>query len=204
MAAPETLTAAGSAPITPTGRSIIVRIAEMRAWLFLALLIILFEVWARVAYGVSFVFNTYNLQSIAVFATTPLLLALGQTFVIISAGIDLSLGFVMGLASVIAAHVANYAAAAARAAAFGGDAGRDSCWHLDDDHSRPGQRLADRAFEGAAIHRNARHVWRGARLGLSVRRRHDRLDQQPLVQHDRQRPRLRHPDTRDPGGDRLP
>ena len=34
----------------------------------------------------------------------------------------------------------------------------------------------------AAIHRNARHVRRGARLGLSVRRRHDRLDRQPLVQ----------------------
>ena len=38
------------------------------------------------------------------------MLALGQTFVIISAGIDLSLGFVMGLASVVAAHLANYAA----------------------------------------------------------------------------------------------
>ena len=111
MAAPETLTSAGTAPVTPGGRrSIIMLIAEMRAWLFLALLIVFFEVWARSAYGVSFIFNTYNLQSISVFATTPLLLALGQTFVIISAGIDLSLGFVMGLASVIAAHVANYAA----------------------------------------------------------------------------------------------
>ena len=95
----------------------------MRAWLFLILLIVFFEVWARVAYGVSFIFNTYNLQSISVFATAPLLLALGQTFVIISAGIDLSLGFVMGLASVIAAHVANYAAVAARAAAV-----RRRCW----------------------------------------------------------------------------
>jgi ribose transport system permease protein len=43
-----------------------------------------------------------------VFATAPLLLALGQTFVIISSGIDLSLGFVMGLSSVIAAHASNY------------------------------------------------------------------------------------------------
>jgi len=111
MAAPDTLSSAATMPVTPGGRrSIIVLIAEMRAWLFLVLLIIVFEVWARLAYGVSFVFNIYNLQSIAVFATTPLLLALGQTFVIISAGIDLSLGFVMGLASVIAAHVANYAA----------------------------------------------------------------------------------------------
>ena len=53
-------------------------------------------------------FNIYNLQSISVFATAPLMLALGQTFVIISAGIDLSLGFIMGLSSVVAAHLANY------------------------------------------------------------------------------------------------
>ena len=98
----------------------------MRAWLFLVLLIIFFEVWARSAYGVSFIFNTYNLQSISVFATTPLLLALGQTFVIISAGIDLSLGFVMGLASVIAAHVANYAALQLGLPPLAGHAGRHS------------------------------------------------------------------------------
>ncbi len=91
--------------------AILVRIAELRAWLFLVVLVVFFEIWARLAYGVSFIFNTYNLQSITVFATAPLLLALGQTFVIISAGIDLSLGFVMGLASVIAAHTANYAQA---------------------------------------------------------------------------------------------
>ncbi len=61
--------------------------------------------------GSSFLFNVYNIQSILVFATAPLLLALGQTFVIISSGIDLSLGFVMGLSSVIAAHASNYFAA---------------------------------------------------------------------------------------------
>jgi ribose transport system permease protein len=110
MAAPDTLTSAGAAPMSSGAHPIIMWIAEMRAWLFLALLVIFFEIWARSAYGVSFVLNTYNLQSISVFATAPLLLALGQTFVIISAGIDLSLGFVMGLASVIGAHVANYAA----------------------------------------------------------------------------------------------
>src|SRR3984957_17832142 len=90
------------------GAALLMRIAELRAWLFLIILVVFFEVWARVAYGASFILNVYNLQSISVFATAPLLLALGQTFVIISAGIDLSLGFVMGLASVIAAHTANY------------------------------------------------------------------------------------------------
>ena len=93
------------------GARLLVRIAELRAWLFLIVLVVFFEVWARIAYGNTFILNTYNLQSISVFATAPLLLALGQTFVIISAGIDLSLGFVMGLSSVVAAHAANYALA---------------------------------------------------------------------------------------------
>ena len=98
---------------------------ELRAWLFLIVLVVFFEIWARVGLGISFLFNAYNLQSIPVFATAPLLLALGQTFVIISAGIDLSLGFVMGLASVIAAHASNYFAARARPAAVRRDAGGD-------------------------------------------------------------------------------
>lgn len=110
MAVHESTPAVAGRPPTASRKPLLMRIAEMRAWLFLILLIVFFEVWSRSAYGVSFVLNTYNLQSISVFATAPLLLALGQTFVIISAGIDLSLGFVMGLASVIAAHVANYAA----------------------------------------------------------------------------------------------
>ena len=88
----------------------LMRVAELRAWLFLALLVAVFEIWGRAVNGTSFLFSVYNIQSIAVFASAPLILALGQTFVIISAGIDLSLGFVMGLASVIAAHMANFAA----------------------------------------------------------------------------------------------
>ena len=91
----------------PRGRQLLSRIADLRAWIFLALLLVFFEVWAQVRYDITFVGNTYNLQSIGIFATAPLLLALGQTFVIISAGIDLSVGFTMGLAAVVAAHVAN-------------------------------------------------------------------------------------------------
>ena len=101
-----------SVPVVPAaGKSILMRIAELRAWVFLAFLVVFFETWAQIAYGATFVFNSYNLKAIGVAATAPLVLALGQTFVIISAGIDLSLGFVMGFASVIAAHMANYAAA---------------------------------------------------------------------------------------------
>ena len=79
-------------------------------WLFLAVLLIFFESWARAVYGISFLLNGFNIQSIALFAAAPLLLGLGQTFVIISGGIDLSVGFVMGLAAVIMARVMQEAA----------------------------------------------------------------------------------------------
>lgn len=92
-----------------TARSFLQRIAALRAWLFLAVLILGFEIWSRIAFGATFVLNPFNIQSIAVFAVAPLLLATGQTYVIISGGIDLSLGFIMGLAAVVAAHVINWA-----------------------------------------------------------------------------------------------
>lgn len=92
-------------------KSLVQRIADLRAWLFLAALIIGFEVWARVSFGGTFILNPFNLQSIAIFAVAPLLLAVGQTFVIISGGIDLSVGFIMGLAAVVAAHAINAATA---------------------------------------------------------------------------------------------
>jgi ribose transport system permease protein len=88
-------------------KTLVQRIADLRAWLFLAALIVGFEIWARSSFGGTFILNPFNLQSIAIFAVAPLLLATGQTFVIISGGIDLSLGFIMGLAAVVAAHAIN-------------------------------------------------------------------------------------------------
>jgi predicted ABC-type sugar transport system permease subunit len=89
----------------------VLRVAALRAWLFLILLLVVFEIWARVSYGTSFVLSSYNAQSIAIFAVAPLLLALGETFVIIAGGIDLSVGFVMGLSAVVAAGATNAAGA---------------------------------------------------------------------------------------------
>ncbi len=80
------------------------------SWLFLIILLVFFESWARAVYGISFLMNGFNIQSIALFAAAPLLLGLGQTFVIISGGIDLSVGFVMGLAAVVMARVMQQAA----------------------------------------------------------------------------------------------
>ena len=85
-----------------------------------ALLLVFFETWARLDYGVSFLLNGYNLQSIALSAAMPLLLGLGQTFVIIAGGIDLSVGFVMGLASVVMARVMQTLTPGRRGAGPGG------------------------------------------------------------------------------------
>jgi ribose transport system permease protein len=82
-------------------------LAASRAWLFLAILLVVFELWSELLYHRTFLFTAFNIQSIAVFTVTPLLLGLGQTFVVISGGIDLSVGFTMGLSAVVVAHIVN-------------------------------------------------------------------------------------------------
>jgi ribose transport system permease protein len=104
-------TVAASRPVSPARKANIwiARLAQMRAWLFLVVLLVFFEIWSEISYNASFIGSLYNAQSIAVFAVAPLLLALGSTFVIISGGIDLSIGFIMGLSAVVAAHAVNIA-----------------------------------------------------------------------------------------------
>jgi ribose transport system permease protein len=69
-------------------------VGQFWAWLFLLLLLIFFSVA-----GKGF-FDLFNFQALGANVTIMLIMALGQTFVIIAGGIDLSTGFVMGLASV--------------------------------------------------------------------------------------------------------
>jgi ribose transport system permease protein len=69
------------------------------SWLFLLVLIIFFSIT-----GQGFL-NIFNFQTIGADMSLVLIMALGQTFVIISGGIDLSMGFVMGMASVASALV---------------------------------------------------------------------------------------------------
>src|SRR5437868_8492730 len=66
------------------------------SWLFLLVLVIFFSI-----FGQGFL-NVYNFQTIGADMALVLIIALGETFVIISGGIDLSTGFVMGMASVAA------------------------------------------------------------------------------------------------------
>lgn len=74
-------------------------LARSWSYLFLLALFIFFS-----ATGRGF-FSVQNVANILVTSTLVILMAIGQTYVIITAGIDLSIGWTVGLASVIAARV---------------------------------------------------------------------------------------------------
>jgi ribose/xylose/arabinose/galactoside ABC-type transport system permease subunit len=79
-------------------------LSRLWAWAFLGLMIVFFVIAVPIYNGGSVNFLTVrNSQNILLAITPVLLLGLGQTFVIISAGIDLSVGWVMSLASVLSA-----------------------------------------------------------------------------------------------------
>ncbi len=85
-------------------RRFVLTLSRMWAWAFLALMILFFVIAVPIVSGGSVNFFTVrNSQNILVAITPVLLLGLGQTFVIIGAGIDLSVGWVMSLASVLSA-----------------------------------------------------------------------------------------------------
>ena len=88
---------------TPSEQFVLV-LSRAWAWGFLGLMVAFFVISIRVASDGAVDFLTIrNSQNILVAITPVLLLGLGQTFVIIAAGIDLSVGWVMSLASVLSA-----------------------------------------------------------------------------------------------------
>ena len=94
---------AASGVLTPAQRAAIF-LSRIWAWVFLGLMVLFFVVAVPLTSGGSVNFLTNrNSQNILVAIVPVLLLGLGQTFVIITAGIDLSVGWVMSLASVLSA-----------------------------------------------------------------------------------------------------
>jgi len=83
----------------PIAKHIFLSLIRRWIFLFLAIEIIFFSI-----VGTNY-FSLNNLQNILLGSTTVLLLATGETFVIITGGIDLSVGFIVGLSSVICAKV---------------------------------------------------------------------------------------------------
>jgi ribose transport system permease protein len=94
-------------PQQPREQSSLVKtISAAWSWLFLGFLLVFFEVWARLI-GSTFIFNLTSVQSVLLAAVQPLLIGLGMTLVIIAGGIDLSVGFTVGLAAVMSALLMN-------------------------------------------------------------------------------------------------
>jgi ribose transport system permease protein len=101
-----TLAHASTAPSGARTRAqrVILFLSSIWAWLFLAVLVLFFVAAVPLTTGGAVNFLTVrNSQNILVAIIPVLLLGLGQTFVIIAAGIDLSVGWVMSLASVLSA-----------------------------------------------------------------------------------------------------
>ena len=84
------------------GKRLILLASKLWAWAFLGLMILFFIVAVPLFGGATFL-SVRNSQNILMAIVPVLLLGLGQTFVIIGAGIDLSVGWVMSLASVLSA-----------------------------------------------------------------------------------------------------
>ncbi len=82
----------------------IIGVSKFWPWVFLGLMVLFFLIAVPLLSGGASFWSVRNSQNILVAITPVLLLGLGQTFVIISAGIDLSVGWVMSLASVFSAH----------------------------------------------------------------------------------------------------
>ncbi len=94
---------AASGVLTPAQRAAVF-LSRIWAWAFLGLMVLFFVVAVPLSTGGAVNFVTVrNSQNILVAIVPVLLLGLGQTFVIIAAGIDLSVGWVMSLASVLSA-----------------------------------------------------------------------------------------------------
>jgi ribose transport system permease protein len=79
-------------------------IRQIWPWIFLVLLIAAFSVASKQMNNVNFI-SYRSVQGILEYATQILLIGLAETFIIITAGIDLSVGWTLGFSSVIAAEV---------------------------------------------------------------------------------------------------
>ncbi len=88
-------------------RHVLLTLSRVWAWVFLIALIVFFSLSVSITSEGDVNFLTLrNSQNILIAITPVLLMGLGQTFVIIAGGIDLSVGWVMGLSSVISALLA--------------------------------------------------------------------------------------------------
>ena len=168
-------------------------VSRIWAWVFLALMVLFFVVAVPLTTGGAVNFLTIrNSQNILVAIIPVLLLGLGQTFVIIAAGIDLSVGWVMSLGLGAVGAGAALGLQRRRAAVSLGPR-RPVAGARRRGAGRPDQRRDHRQAQGAGVHRHARHLVHRARRRLSDEREHD--GDRPARRHPRlwqRRARLLH------------
>ena len=95
-------------PQVTSSNAILKFLTRAWSWLFLIFVLVFFELWSRFDNNANvntFIFNLTTVQSVLLYTTQYLMMALGLTIVIIAAGIDLSVAFTSGLASVTAAVI---------------------------------------------------------------------------------------------------
>ncbi|STV49634.1 ribose ABC transporter permease RbsC [Klebsiella pneumoniae] len=108
-------------------------------------------------------FTESNLLNITRQASINIVLAAGMTFIILTGGIDLSVGSILGTTAV-AAMVVSLNPGVCVAVDSGGADARPA--------ARPVQRRAGRLRRAAAVYRHPRHLHGAARRRLSAGRRH--------------------------------
>ena len=82
----------------------LILIRQVWPWVFLVVMVIFFTITAKALNDTNFL-GPRSIQGILVYATQILLIALGETLIIIAAGIDLSVGYMLGLGAVVAALI---------------------------------------------------------------------------------------------------
>ncbi len=92
------------APKRRTRADSLTLLRQVWPWAFLITLLLAFSIYSKVVNNVDFL-TLRSVMGILVYASQILLIALGETLIIIAAGIDLSAGWVLGFSSVIAAQI---------------------------------------------------------------------------------------------------
>jgi ABC-type xylose transport system permease subunit len=82
----------------------LVLVRKVWPWIFLVALLTTFSIASQQMNQVTFL-SFRSVQGILLYASQILLIGLGETFIIIAAGIDLSAGWVLGFSSVIGAQI---------------------------------------------------------------------------------------------------
>ena len=90
--------------LTRNQRENLERVRQIWPWAFFVVLLAAFSVASKQMNDVTFI-SYRSVQGILEYATQILLIALAETFIIITAGIDLSAGWIIGFSSVVAAQV---------------------------------------------------------------------------------------------------